>query len=279
MRKLVVSCLAVFAMLQIAFAQIQQNDQQNDRQELKAAIKAQRDAILQERQIRLQPTPNAAVVTAADVGEPDSFGKSAEFLGVAQSGTILIDPTCDPAQIGTLGPDDHCITVPDPSVPVPATTFNNIARITIPGKSVANIIYAISNHTISFDMFNPNATPAQGRLSYVPGITIESVALNDPSLINPNTGLPFNGSFTTSGVGTYFTNKTLQPGDSDFLTNSYTRANTTGFSRTFFASLGLSDAVIKQLYSNPVTVKLNVTVSSRFVDSAVLLYTARFLGN
>src|ERR1041385_2645893 len=117
MRKLVVSCLAVFAMLQIALAQTQQNDQQNDRQELKAAIKAQRDAILQERQIRLQPTPNAAV-TAADVGEPDSFGKSAEFLGVAQSGTILIDPTCDPAQIGTLGPDDHCITVPDPSVPI-----------------------------------------------------------------------------------------------------------------------------------------------------------------
>jgi len=271
MKKLVVLCLAVLTMLQIASAQ--------DRSDLKAQIKAQRDAILQERQNRPQPNANAATVSAADVGEPDSFGKSAEFLGIAQSGIVIIDPTCDPADVGTLGPDDHCITVPDPSIPVPSTIFNDIARITIPGKSVANIIYAINNHTISFDMFNPNATPAQGRISYAPTVTIESVALNDPSLINPVTGLPFNGSFTTGGVGGYFTNKTLQSGASEFLTHLYSRANTSAFSRTFFAGLGLPDNVIKQLYSNPVTIRLNVTVSSRFVDFATLLFTARFFGN
>jgi hypothetical protein len=278
MKKLVVFCLAALTMMQIAFAQ----DRQNDRQDLNAEIKAQRDAILKERQNSPQPNPRAAVaaaVTAADVGEPDSFGKTAQFLGIAQSGAVLIDPTCDPVDVGTLGPDDHCITVPDPSIPVPATTFNDIARITIPGKSVSNIIYAIANHTISFDLFNPNATPAQGRISYVPTVTIESVALNDPSLINPITGLPFNGSFTTGGVGAFFTNKTLQSGDSEFMTHFYSRANTSGFSRTFFSGLGLPANVIKQLYNKPVTIRLNVTVSSRFVDSATLIFTARFLGN
>jgi hypothetical protein len=39
-------------------------------------------------------------VSAADVGEPDSFGKNALFLGIAQSGIVIIDPTCDPASTG-----------------------------------------------------------------------------------------------------------------------------------------------------------------------------------
>jgi hypothetical protein len=274
MKGLLVSCLAVLTMLQIAFAQ--------DRSELKAAIKEQRDALMKERQNGPRPNSSAAglaAVTAGDVGEPDSFGRNAQFLGIAQSGIVLIDPTCDPVDIGPLGPDDHCITVPDPSIPVPATTFNDVARITIPGKSAGNVIYAIANHTISFDMFNPNATPTQGRITYVPSITIESEALNDPSLIDPTTGLPFNGSFTTGGFGTYSTNKTLASGASEFQTQSYSRANTSGLSRSFFAGLGLPDSAINQLYKKPMTIRLNVRVSSRWVDSAVLIFTMRFLGN
>jgi len=274
MKKLIVSCLAVLTMMQIAFAQ--------DRSDLKAEIKALRDAFKQERQNGPQPNASAvspAAVTAGTVGEPDSFGKNAVFLGIAASGIVLLDPTCDPVDIGTLGPDDHCITVPDPSIPVPATTFNDVARITIPGRSAGNVIYAIANHTVSFDMFNPTAAPTQGRISYAPTITIESDALKDPSLIDPNTGLPFNGSFTTGGLGTYFTNKTLASGASEFQTQSYTRANTTGLSRSFFAGLGLPDNVINDLYKKPMTIRLNVRVASRWVDSAILIFTIRFLGN
>jgi len=274
MKKLIVSCLAVLTMMQIAFAQ--------DRSDLRAEIKALRDAFKQERQNGPQPNASAvspAAVTAGTVGEPDSFGKNAVFLGIAASGIILLDPTCDPVDIGTLGPDDHCITVPDPSIPVPATTFNDVARITIPGRSAGNVIYAIANHTVSFDMFNPTAAPTQGHISYVPTITIESDALKDPSLIDPNTGLPFNGSFTTGGLGTYFTNKTLASGASEFQTQSYTRANTTGLSRSFFAGLGLPDNVINDLYKKPMTIRLNVRVASRWVDSAILIFTIRFLGN
>ncbi|HUK86789.1 MAG TPA: hypothetical protein VLT85_03920 [Terriglobales bacterium] len=273
MKALLVSCLAMLTMVPIAFAQ--------DRSDHKAEIKAHRDALRQERQNGPGPNANVspAAVTAADVGEPDSFGRNAKFLGIAASGAVLIDPTCDPADIGPLGPDDHCITVPDPSVPVPATTFSDVARITIPGKSADNIIYAIANHTISFDLINTDAASTQCRISYAPSVTIESEALNDPSLIDPTTGLPFNGSFTTGGVGTYSTNKMLASGAFEFQTQSYSRANTTGFSRSFFAGLGLPDHAINQLYKKPMTIRLNVRVSSRCVDSAVLIFTIRFLGN
>ena len=269
MKMFVASCLVILAAIQFAAAQ--------DRSEVKSEVKAMRDSILKERRGQVKPTGQA--VTAADVGEADSFGKNALFLGIAQSGIVLIDPTCDPNDIGTLGPDDHCITVADPTVAVPSTEFDDIARITIPGKSVNNIVFAISNHQLSFDLVNSSASPVQGRISYVPSVTIISDALNDPSAIDPNTGLPMSGSFTPTGLGTYSTNETLAPGASRLLNHSYSRANTLGFSRTFFAGLGLPNNVIDQLYKKPMTIKLNVRVSSRYVDFATILFTARFLGN
>jgi hypothetical protein len=169
--------------------------------------------------------------------------------------------------------------VADPSIPLPTTTINDIARITLPGKAATNIVYMINNHTVSFSMINSGATITQGRFSYVPTITIESEALNDPSLIDPTTGLPFNGSFTSGGGGAYLANKTMAPGAAEFFTHAYTRANTTGLSKSFFEALGLPDNVIKELYKKPMTIRLNIRVSSRWVDSATMLYTARFLGN
>jgi hypothetical protein len=274
MKKLMISCLALLPVVQVARA--------GDRSEIKAQMKEQREALRAERQSQAPPSAKAAgsaAVTADAVGESDSFGKNALFLGIAQSGIVLLDPTCDPADVGPLGPDDHCITVADPSVPVPATTVNDVARITIPGKSAQNVVYAIANHTVSFSMFNPGGTPTQGRMAYVPTITIESEVLNDPALIDPTTGLPFNGSFTTGGLGTYSTNKTLASGASEFLTHSYSRANTSGLSRSFFAGLGLPSNVIDQVYRKPMTIRLNVRVSSRWVDSATLVFTTRLLGN
>ncbi|MEP7074373.1 MAG: hypothetical protein ABI878_01075 [Acidobacteriota bacterium] len=286
MKKLLVLSIVMVGCLQAAFAQ--------DGSDVKNEIREQRIELMKERQIRSGGQFNKvisapdlstgksmglAAVTAADVGDPDSFGRNAQFLGFASAGFILIDPTCDPADIGVLGPDDRCITVPDPSVPVPTTTFNDIGRITIPGKSVDNIIYAIANHTLSFDVNNTTAGPTQARLSYSPSITIESVALNDPSLIDPNTGLPFNGSFTTTGFGTHLFNKTLAPGALEVVTDSYTRANTAGFSRVFFQALGLPNNVINQLYKKPMTIRLNVRVSSRWVEFATIGYSIRFLGN
>ena len=128
-------------------------------------------------------------------------------------------------------------------------------------------------------MFNASAGTAFGRMTYVPSVTIESSALNDPSLIDPTTGNPFNGSFTTTGIGTYSTTKTLASGATEFQALSYSRANTLGFSRTYFAGLGLPSNVIDDLFKRPMTIRLNVRVSSRWVDSATMLFTIRFLGN
>jgi hypothetical protein len=217
-------------------------------------------------------------VTDADVGEAASFGQNAKFFGVAAAGFVVVSTTCDPADIGLLGPDDRCLLVTDPTVTT-VGTFNDIGRIKIPGKKADNIIYMIANHTVASFAINSGSLPASSFFSYSPGITIESDALLDPAAIDPNTGLPMNGSFTTTGLGSKSNNRLLQPGEFENETQSYSRANTLGFSRSFFAALGLPANVINNLYTKPMTIKLNVTVRVRRVEDATILYSGRFLAN
>ncbi|MFL6373207.1 MAG: hypothetical protein ACJ73D_00935 [Pyrinomonadaceae bacterium] len=218
-----------------------------------------------------------AAPSASAVGEPDSFGKNAVFLGVAASGGLIITNDCSDPNLD-LQPDDKCLQVLDPTI---STTqdFTDLARITIPGKSVSNIVYCINNHTINYHFSNPGPGTAHGRLTYSPTITIESDALNDPSAIDPNTNLPMNGKYTTSGNGTRAISRTLPPGTNDSDTLSYSRANTLGFSRTFWAGLGLSQNVINNIYKKPMTIRLGIHISVLNVDFGNMLYTARFLGN
>src|SRR6478736_4108040 len=71
-----------------------------------------------------------AGVAASDVGDADSFGRNARWIGLMSSGTIFLTDfpdDCDPANFPN-GPDDHCIVVnPQPAI----TTFDfpDVARM------------------------------------------------------------------------------------------------------------------------------------------------------
>lgn len=218
-------------------------------------------------------------VTDAEVGEADSFNKNAKFFGTATAGAVVVYFSCAEADLGfPLGPDDRCLQVIDPAITT-IGTFNDIGRVTFPGKKADNVIYGIANHTLSYFMLNSAATPATGLLSYTPSVTIESEALNDPAAIDPATGLPMNGSFTTAGFGSKSQTMLLQPGQFESALDSYSRAGTRGFSRNFFAAVGLPQNVINQLYKQPMTIKLNVTVRVRRVEDATIFFSIRFLAN
>jgi hypothetical protein len=227
---------------------------------------------------------NAAnAVDPADVGEADSFGKNVKFLGTANAGLVIIYTSCDPAVLSTdlgvvLGPDDRCLAAPDPNVLVSAQ-FNDIGRIKIPKNSVDNIVYLIGNHTMNYELHNANPNPFPGSLSYSPSITIESEALNDPAAIDPNTGLPMNGSYTSGGIGTKTFFETLAANASKINSDSYSRANTTGLSRQFFTALGLPNHIVNQLYKKPMTIHLNVRLSCRLTTFGQFQYSIRALGN
>lgn len=230
-----------------------------------------------------QQNPINSLLSVADVGEPDSFGKNVKFLGTAATGVVYVYYSCDPAILLadldlTLGATDRCLAH-TPGGTTSSAVFTDLGKISIPARSVNNVIYFIVNNTQSSDLFNSFANGMPIQVSYSPRLTIESAALNDPAAVDPTTGLPLNGVLTVSAFGSKFFNRTLPAGESEFLLDSYSSAATRGLARSYFADLGLPPSVINQLYNKPMTIKLGMRVSVRGVSFGQYYYSTRFMGN
>jgi hypothetical protein len=89
-------------------------DAQNEK-ERKAIISEERKAFLKEMlESQSKKTVNPeSLLSVTDVGEPDSFGKNAKFLGTATTGIVYVYYSCDSTVLLadldlTLGADDRC---------------------------------------------------------------------------------------------------------------------------------------------------------------------------
>ncbi len=155
--------------------------------------------------LKKQPVVMAAPTPAPNpFNDMDSFGKNAVFLGSLYAGTVYVYKSCDPADLLNdlgivLAADDHCIVKPVNGGTTTQTINDVVWEITIPGKTVSNVIYPMLNNGVGFE--NHGTTTGFAQVVYIPRVTIVSDALNDPAAIDPATGLPMNGSYTTSLAG------------------------------------------------------------------------------
>jgi hypothetical protein len=234
------------------------------------------------------------LATPADYNDTASFGKNAKFLGSLYAGTVYVYRSCDPQILLdelqlALAADDHCI-VHTSSTPMTTTTvFDPVWQITLPANTVDNVVYPMLNNTVGYDAFaSTPGTPPTGNgffagmafVRFSPVVTIESVALNDPTAINPTTGLPMNGSYTATLPGTRVRNFLVR--DDDFISDndSYAAVGGRGFSRTYFTALGLPQAVINNLFRRSMTLKFGIRADVNGpVQHAFFSYTFRLLGN
>lgn len=273
MKKLIAVVLFVGVCLSSGFGQ-----NKEDLEMIREARSAAREDILAaKRQSR------ASKLVSPSFNDTDSFGKNVVFLGSLYAGTLYVYHSCDPAvllaEVGlVLAPDDKCVTHSVASPMATTEVFDPVWEITIPGKTVKNVIYPMLNNGVGFDSFS--STGSGVTMFYVPRITIESDALNDPAAINPNTGLPMNGSFTTSLAGNRLQSFSIAAGDfiSDY--ENYASVAGRGLSRSYFEALGLPPHVINQLFKKDM--KLKFGIRARFigpVDFAQAFYTFRLLGN
>jgi len=215
--------------------------------------------------------------------DPNSFGRNVKFLGSFYAGTLYVYRSCDPQilldEVGlVLAADDKCAAHTLGSPMATTEVFDTVWQITIPRNAVDNVIYPMLNNGIGFDSFANQSGVIN--FIYSPRLTIESEALNDPSAIDPNTGLPMNGSFTTSLAGSRVRSFSVTAGDfqSDYSNNSSVASR--GLSRDYFAALGLPQSVINRLFNRPMTLKFGIRARvSGPVEFAQFFYTFRLLGN
>lgn len=217
----------------------------------------------------------AAAPTIDEVGDPDSFGRTVNWLGVLQ-GSVQLADTCPPAT-----PNTGCQVLSPVRGAITPFTFNDLDAITLPGKSAKTLLCYWFSPFLSVRYANPTAAPVIARLTYQPTLTIESPVLDDPALVDPTTGAPFGGRLTT---GMTASERFEVPLDAGVTLNERTRDSAVciaGFltRRSLVELYGLTDTQAREVFKQPITIRLNVTGSAQHVADATLVYGLRVVGD
>jgi hypothetical protein len=136
------------------------------------------------------PGTTAAPPTVDEVGDIDSFGRNVRWLGIRQANIDLLD-ICPP------DPEEGFACQPLAPAGTTVFEFEDVARFVLPAKASRSLLCHWFSPYLQLDWSNPGAAPVLGTLTYSPTLTVENPVLDDPSLIDPTTGLPFGGSLLT----------------------------------------------------------------------------------
>ena len=139
----------------------------------------------------------AAAVTDADVGDADSFGKNVIYLGLGQTLPIILTDDCTGSDPAT----ERCI-VQQPAPLITNFDEDGLGVMTLPAKATKTLMCFTLTPFINVAWNNATATQQIARFNATAVITIDNQVLNDPALIDPTTGAPFNGSLEV-GLSTW----------------------------------------------------------------------------
>ncbi|MFO1322940.1 MAG: hypothetical protein U1F15_02645 [Burkholderiales bacterium] len=222
----------------------------------------------------------AAKLTDADVGDADSFGKKVVWIGVVSTGSVILSEDCSSPDIPPLGPNDRCVAL----LAAPASTsfaFPDLGRITLPGKSTETLICHWATPLLTYSFANPTGTSIPAQITIRSTFRLESAVLNDPALINPFTGLPFNGGIDIGGLPTYRDSQTIALNEVRSQTIQATRSCIEGLmsTSTLVSSYGLTENQAKSFFGNPITIRAGVSGSARLVSGGQVIVGTRFTGD
>src|SRR5256714_11409278 len=219
--------------------------------------------------------------SAADVGDAESVGHAAPYMGAA-SGFLQLAPACSPSPKPVppaTANDNQCFAVN----PQPATTSfvaNDILRIKLPKKATRTIIYPALNFFVDYQLKNDSGADQDPTFfTFSAELVIESDALLDPSIIDPQTGLPANGKLIAGFGYTYRDNRSMKDGDRQRLHETLGRVGNAGINKAALVAGGLSQTVVDNLFASAMTIRMNVTGSSKFVTDASVTCNMRLFGD
>jgi|SRR5690348_7361945 len=224
----------------------------------------------------MQANAAAPAVSDADVGDADSFGRNVVYAGILASSGVYLAEDCSPG--GT--PLDNCVTV-NPQPLGTSFDFEDMAHITLPGKTTHSFL-CFHTTTFRFRQYR-NETPnmADAHFRYQESVTLESDLLNDPSLIDPTTGLPFNGKIRNY-IGTDVSDRvSLMPGQGGGHSEWSSRTCQGGvISKNYLTTeYNLPQSVVNQFFKHPITLRLNIEGNAALVTDGYIITGIRFYGD
>jgi hypothetical protein len=226
---------------------------------------------------RLHPRiGRAAGVTDATVGDADSFGRAVKYLGNGQTTDFQLQTSCE----GVDPTQSTCVTLP----PQPLETdfdAGNLAFVDLPARSAHSLLCFTLTPFLFFEFSNLTGLPQSGALMQVVAvIAIHDAVLDNPALINPDTGIPFYGQIEVS-LPTYNESRTLAVGEVSDKDMSLSRSCVGGLiSRdALMSTYGLTAAQAKEFFEKPISLNFGVRGSVAVVDSLDISYGFRVYGD
>lgn len=223
----------------------------------------------------------AAPPSAADVGDAESFGHAALYMGAA-SGFVTLSPSCTPAPSPVppfTANNDQCFNLN----PAPApTTFDaqDICRIKLPKKAMRTIIYPALNFFIDYQLQNSSGVDQPvAFFNWSAQLVIESDVLLDPTVIDPQTGLPAAGKLVQQFSYTFRDNRSMKNGDRQRLHETLVRVGNNGINKAALVAQGLSQTVVDDLFASAITIRMNVSGSAQFLTDAHITGNMRLFGD
>jgi hypothetical protein len=217
----------------------------------------------------------AAAPTVEEVGDADSFGRNVTYLGLVQSQPVFTTSDCT----GSDPTLERCIVAaPAPGV----TVFNeaNLGTLSLPKNASKSLLCFTLTPFIFNDWQNFTGSPQLARFSAVANITITNPVLDDPTLIDPNTGLPFGGRIDL-GLTTWSKTFTLQPNEISTERSTESRACIAGIisKRALVDNYGLTEPQATQFFKKAMTLTLGAQGTVAMSDFTQYFYGLRIYGD
>lgn len=219
----------------------------------------------------------AAPLTVEDVGDVESFGHPALFMGAA-SGFVTLDNAC-PAPSPSPNPNDQCFVL----APAPApTTFDavDICRINLPKKATRTMIYPVLNFFTNYQLENTSTVfQPLAFFKFNARISIESSALLDPSIIDPSTGVAAAGKLENVFAYNFEDDRSMQVGDRQRRREILVRVGNGGINKQFFVGQGVPQAAVDAMFAGPMTLRMSIRGSAKFLTDASITGNMRLFGD
>jgi hypothetical protein len=220
--------------------------------------------------------------SAADVGDAETFGHPALYMGATSGFETLSTDPC-PAPTPTPSPAPNGDTFCDQLNAAPSQTnfsHDNICRINLPKKATRNVIYPVLNIFLNYQLQNSTGVDQTGIFRFTAGITIVSDALNGPDCIDQNTSAPCGGKLTLLFNYSFRDDRNMHDGDRQRLREILVRAGNTGLTRQQFRdSFGLTAATVDALFAGPMTVQLDLSGAAKMATDASITCNMRLFGD
>lgn len=213
------------------------------------------------------------------VGDADSFGRNVRWLGLISATSLVLRQDCTP--VDGDPPELRCMPVDPSRNGSQSGRFDDVARMTLPGRSAHSFLCHWLTPTISGGFFNGTGyDDRNARLALLPSLTIENAALNAAGLVDPETGVPLNGRMEVF-LSSNHVIEHLDAGEQAPLRYTASRTCIGGYvsRQQLMGYYGLSEAQVADFFRNPTTIRLNLQVIASQVQYAGISYGLRFVGD